>query len=388
MIDEQQWYSVPQAARLLDLPRRTVIRWLRSGRLESMRDSEGNLGVSLKNMEPLQREHFFDCREQDDSRFDGEWIYDDAPAGETPIAEEPASEPPRDIPDEPEPEKPSARDPLSALEQQAERSIQAAGAAFYEAKELAIAYRDELQAARREHRGELHRARRLGRFAWALVAASVLVMLGGALFLGRQYGDRKLHEVRVSNLTDRLGRTSTANRQLQTKIESLRSESAGIASELHSARLAQADAAGQLAAFRAHAGQLSHRVDVLEAQIRNERSLHKKALLKEKQRAVEAERKRLAFIRQQRAEEAEKQRREIAARARAKREALQRQQERVIQAQRARDEQRRRAQRKRQSQQDGATLARVDRRTRSYRRQNETANLTLTELEEALTPKK
>jgi len=327
----------------------------------------------------------FDDTMADEATSMGEFIAEES------VVEEPVMEEPRDFPT-PEPEAVSERnaprDPLSALEHQAERSIQVAGAAFHEAKELAVAYREELQAARHEHREELHRVRRNGHVAWMLVAASVLLILGGSWFIGRQFGDQKLHEIRVSHLTDHLGTTASENHKLQARIETLKTASDGVASELHTAKLAQADAVGQLAAYRAHAGQLSHRVDVLETQIQQERSSYKQSLEKAKLQAVMAERKRLALIRQERAEQAERERQRITAQARAQREAAQRQQEQVIRAQQNREAQQRRAQAKRLAPRQDATLARVDQRTRTYHRRNAAANLTLTELEQALTPKK
>jgi excisionase family DNA binding protein len=426
MIDEQQWITVPQAASLLDLRKRTVKRWIRAGRLQSQRDISGNLGVSLSDVEVLRRELFAEKStepipdDQEDSPLERKWnftdtaepdasvmgefiadkSYDDEPniedlAVDESTVDEPVVEPLQD-PSPPEPETASAqssaqnspRDPLSALEHQAERSIQVAGAAFHEAKELAVTYREELQAARQEHREELHRVRRNGYFAWMLVAASVLVILGGAWFIGRQFGDQKLSEIRVSHLTDRLGETACENQKLQSRIEALKTESAGVASELRTAQLGQADAVGQLAAYRTHAGQLSHRVRVLETQVQQERSSHKQAMENAKRQAVLLERKRLALIRQQQAEQAERERQRITAQARAQREAAQRQQEQAYQAQQTLATRRRRAQAQRPAPRDDATLARVDQRTQMYHRRNATANLTLTELENALTPKK
>lgn len=409
MIGEPQWITIPQAASLLDLRKRTVKRWVRTGRLQSWRDPSGNLGVSLKDVETLRRELFAEQAaesiedDQDDSPLEKGRPLDDASAaaamGEFIADTSAAQEPKPSAPPEPETAAQNApRDPLSALEHQAERSIQVAGAAYHEAKELAVAYREELQSARQEHREELQRVRRIGHVAWFLVAAAVLVILAGSWYIGRQYGDQKLHESRVSHLTDRLGEASAANRELQTRIEAVRNESEGVASELRTARLGQADAVGQLAAYRAHAGQLSHRVEVLETRIQQERSAYKQELDKAKQKAALAERNRLAMIRQERAEQAERERQRITQEARAQREAAQRQQEQMILADQQRQEQQRRAQAqalsRQQAQQQAVpptrdeSLAQVDQRTRTFQRRNASANLTLTELEEALTPKK
>jgi excisionase family DNA binding protein len=426
MIDEQQWITVPQAASLLDLRKRTVKRWIRAGRLQGQRDINGNLGVSLKDVENLRRDLFTESEadlEPDDAnepQFRGDWDFADAPADENPavehlekiIDEKPDVvgsyvEDTQDSPS-PEPETASAqhtaqgatRDPLEALEHQAERSIQVAGAAFHEAKEMAIAYREELQSARKDHREELHRVRRNGHIAWGLVAAAVLVILGGAWFIGQQFGDQKLHESRVWHLSEKLGETATVNQKLQASIDALKTESVGVAKELRTARLGQADAVGQLAAYRAHAQELSHRAKVLETQIRQERTAHKSALKQAKQQAVLLERKRLALIRQEQAERAERERQKIAAQDRAQRQAVQLRQEEQIRAEQDRIARKRRAQaeaqaRTEQEQQRIAapptrdeSLAQLDQRTRMFRRRNAAENLTLTELENALTPKK
>ncbi|MBN1942437.1 MAG: hypothetical protein JW849_03995 [Phycisphaerae bacterium] len=398
MIDEQQWITVAQAASLLDLRKRIVKRWIRSGRLQNRQNPDGGWDVSLEGVEELRRDLLAgqvpEKDEPTEPLFEGEWILSDATTEDEPVVE-PPREAPREAPP-PEPEEVSSassanssRDPLEALEHQAERSIQVAGAAFHEAKELAIAYREELQTARREHREELDRARRNGRFGWTLAAAAILVVLVGAWFLGRQIGDQKLSEIRVSNLTERMGETAGENQKLQARIDALKSESAGVASELRTARLGQADAVGQLAAYRAHAGQLSHRVKVLETQLQQERGTYQRALKKAKQQAVETERRRLAMIRREKAEQAERTRQNLAAQARARQEQLQREQEKRLQAQRERQEQERRLQAdQRQRPPQAEALARVDHRVPSYSRRNEAADLTLTELEQALTRKK
>ncbi len=425
MIGEQQWITIPQAASLLDLRKRTVKRWVRSGRLQSWRDGNGNLGVSLKDVESLRRELFAGVTElpsreiHKDPLFEGNWngLDDKDSDAETMgefIADTTVKNVRRNAPNpapEPAPEpKASAstassessqagpRDPLSALEHQAERSIQVAGAAYHEAKELAVAYREELQSARKEHREELHRVRRMGHVAWLLVAISVLVILAGSWYVGRQYGDQKLYETRVANLSERLGSTSQANEKLQSRIEALRKESSETETQLRTAKLGQADAVGQLAAYRAHSEQLAHRVDVLETQIQQERTARDQVVRDAKLQAVQVERKRLAYIRQERAEQAERQRQNMLTTARAQREEAERQQQEMIRSQQQLQEQQRKTQTLAEAQQGvqqkeapptrDESLAKIDQRTRAIRGKNVNANLTLTELEQAMTPKR
>ncbi|MBN1553385.1 MAG: hypothetical protein JXA11_01465 [Phycisphaerae bacterium] len=383
MIDEKNWISVAEAAARLELSKRVVTRWIRTGRLASRLGPDGGRDVSLRAVETMREQLFDDSDDPTEFRFDEtRCAADSTTAKETfrePSQEIPPSEPRDTVP----PHAP--RDPLSALENQAERSIQVAGAAFHEAKELAAAYRAELQTARQEYREEIQRVRRNGRLAWLSVAAAGLVLLAGVWFIGLQNGEQKLHEQRVSLLTDHLETTAMENQRLQTRMEGLKSESVGVAQELRTARLGQADAVGQLAAYRAHSEQLTQRVRVLEEQIRRERVDRRAAQQDAREQAARIERKRLAMIRQAKAEQAERARQKLAAQARAEQERLQRQQEQIIQAQRESEAQQRQAQ---QTADTHEALAQVDHRVQTYRRQNEAANLTLTELEQALIRKK
>ncbi len=271
---------------------------------------------------------------------------------------------------------PIDRDLLCALEQQAERSIQVAGAAFQEAKELAAAYKDELQCTRQAHREELRRVRWQGRFGWSLVAAAVLVILGGVWFLAQQNGEQDLQRANVAYLTERLGQTREQHRRRQDRLEALRTEGKQAEEELRSARLAQADTVGQLAAYRAHTERLHQRLRRLEAEQTAAEQAHQAALERVKAQAEQARRDQEQRLRRQLAEKAEEQRAAMLAQARAERKRLRQENETLLQAGRNRVAQGRKTPPARTRQRSG------------YRRiDNNRANLTLTELEKALVRK-
>lgn len=361
--DEREWISLAEAADRLDLNKRAVKRWIRSGRLQSRASADGRMVVSRQDVESLREELFAAAVTAEPETISPSPSFDESPRRRS-----------------------KGQDPIRALQQQADRSIQIAGAAFHEARQLAAAYREELHTARKEHREELRRARRAGRTAWTLATAALLAAAGGAWFVGRQFGDRRVHEIRASHLRERLEAARAENEQLQKQLQTLRDASEKTASELRQARLTQADAVGQLAAFRAHAEQLTRQIARLESQLRQEREAHALALQDARRQAAEAERNRLARIRQAKAEQAELARRKMEAQARAQREAL-REQEQRLQAQREENE----TLPPPPVSRTAATtepLAQVDHRVGISPRPVNPADLTLTELEEALTPKR
>jgi len=153
---------------------------------------------------------------------------------------------------------------FSALEGQAERSIQAAGAAYQEAKELAEAYKTELQITREDHAHQLQQVRRGGLIAWAVAAVALMLICVGIWYTTRQTGQinlshaqtvqtgQRLKEVKAS-LNDRDQRIGG----LDNRVKYLTNEHLQLMNLLTQTKLNQADTAGQLSAFRTYSDRLA-----------------------------------------------------------------------------------------------------------------------------------
>jgi hypothetical protein len=369
--DETKWISVADAAELLGRSKRTIERWVCSGRLASR--------LSFQNRREVDRQALMSLREECDDETDT--------APPTPQAEKVESESfsgryvgAAEV--KPASDDSPRRDPLGALEHQAERSIQVAGAAFQEAKQLAAAYKDELLSSREVHREEMGRARQQGRLAWGLVMAAIVVICAGIWFAARTDGDRQLQQAEVRHLTEQLhqsekdlaGAAIEAGR-LTAKVESLQAERDRTVEELKAARLGQADAVGQLSAYRTYAEQLAEKAKNLETQLIQAKAERDKEIqLAQAQTAVQAEQGRIVQQRQVEAIRVEQTRSSLMAKAR---EEQNRREQEQLEARR-RQEDYQEAQRRQE-------IAQVQYNNQPAR--SDPANLTLTELEQALTRK-
>jgi hypothetical protein len=262
---------------------------------------------------------------------------------------------------------------------------------FREARGLADGYRDELAASREFHCDEIERARRRGRLAWGLLAAALLIICGGIWFAAGQDGDHQTQAVKLRYVSRELAKTeemleenSSRTNRLIARIETLTAERDRLVGEMRSLRLGQADAVGQLTAYRTYSAQLSRKIVHLEAKLRAESTDRHRLIQEERQRVLREERQRYARLERERAIKAERSRAKLISRTRSERERIARRQDQRV---RARQDAQVKAEQPRPlaPQQRQQSLARIQQNNMPYR--SDPANMTLTELENALTRK-
>ena len=184
----ENWVSVAQSAEYLDINPRTVERWIRSGSLQSRLRPDGQREVLLDDyVNPAVA----DALEEDFSE----------PV--TPVISAPA---PVKTLNTPAVNVPEAAPTVAVTEstRTEDSAMRVAEEAFLEAKELAEAFRVELQFAREAHESELSRTRKSSRIAWwILAAAGVVICIGGAI-LATQTGALNVEKTKLAHLGERL----------------------------------------------------------------------------------------------------------------------------------------------------------------------------------------